>query len=219
MQMTNLKVTLEPETTLFKEEVDAIIAVVMNTIDSEPFISDIHDGSFLFYGMGDGSDEPQKIIAFDFENGPTPDYLPYSDGNCGTSSREIADAILTRDLKNPHATKSSHISYYVDSPLFLTLRATHGRFACACFGDEFSYKAMTYIYCAVAQAMACMGLEDKVLQDSCDMIFFSEADEYKDIDDLRSCVEQLYHECKLPELALWKKWHDAESENLTLFFE
>lgn len=219
MQMTNIEVTIEPRSTLFRKEIDAIIAVVTNTIVSEPCIRNFHEGSFCFYGKADGDDKVQKIIAFDFKDGPTKVFLPYAFGDCGTSSREIADTILTRDLNNPHETNGSHISYYADSPLFLSLRTTHGRFACACFGDGFSYKAMTYIYCAVAQAIACMGLEDKVLQDSVDQVFLREAKEYKNIDDLRSCIEQLFHECKLPELAAWKKWHDAENDSLTLFFE
>lgn len=221
MQMTNLKVTLEPETTLFKEEVDAIIAIVDDTIRQRAAIhgDELDEGTFLFYGIQDDSDEPQEIISFDLDKGPTKDYLPYSDGNCGIDSHEIADNILKRNLTSKCEMSSSHISYYCDSPLFLVIKTTHGRFACACFGDDFSYKDMTYVYCAVAQAIACMGLEDKVLQDSCDKIFFSEMEEYKDLGGLRDHIEELYRKCKLPELKLWKKWHDEVNSELTLFFK
>lgn len=221
MQMTNLELSLEPETTLFKEEVDAIIAVVMNTIDNEPYVRnrDIHDGSFLFYGMADDGEEPQKIIAFDFENGPTENLSPYSGGDYGNNSREIADAVLARELDDNKAKDDSVITWFCESPPFLSFRTTHGRFACACFGDRLFYKPMIHIYCAVVQAVACMGLEDTVLQDSCDKVFSSEiCTEYR-AKNLRSRVKKLFRECKLPELARWKKWHSAEDENLTLFFE
>ena len=225
MQMTNLKVTLEPESTLFKEEVDVIVAVVVDTVDNLSAEGrDLSEGSFLLYGAADVEDESEKyeiqeIISFDFDNGPSAPYRPYSDGSDGITSRNFAEKILKRDLSHSHHGSAGHISYYVDSPLFMTLKTARGRFDSACFGEEFSYRDMTYIYCAVAQAFACMGKEDKVLQDSVDSVFFREAEEYKRIGDLRDHVEELFREKKLPEIKLWKDWHDKESGNLTLFFE
>lgn len=221
MQMTNLKVTLEPETTLFKEEVDAIIAIIEDTIDRRAYDtgSNLDEGSFVLYGKKDGEDKVQEMIAFDFESGPSIDCLFYSRCFFGTGSREIAENVTKRDLTNIHDKPDSHISYFRESPLFLSLKTTSGRFACACYGRDFSYKDMTFVYCAFAQAIACMGKEDKVLQESCDHIFFSQSEEYHELGDLRDHIEELYRECALPELKLWKKWHDAESENLTLFFE
>ncbi len=41
----------------------------------------------------------------------------------------------------------------IESPAFLTLEATYGRFVCACPSYSLSNEAITYIYCVVAKAI------------------------------------------------------------------
>lgn len=216
MQMTNLKVTVEPASTLFKEEIDAIIAVVMDTVREQACIHDreVREGSFLFYAMKDGDTEPQQIIEADFEDGPDMGYHP-------GGSHDVADAILRKELLNSHREDKAAglITYFVDSPIFLTLKATYGRFVCACLSYSLSYEAMTYIYCAVAKAISCMGVEDEVLQHSCNNIFHLESFGYANSVKIEKHVQELFLKCEIPELKLWKEWHDKESGNLTLFFE
>lgn len=211
MKITNKRLELEPKSTLYKEEAEAIIAVVFKM-----FNGDISDGSFLLYGKKDGEDEPQRIISFDFGDGPSKDC--YYDGK---NSFRLARETLEQDLKNVHEGNSSHISYLCGSPLYLTMKTTHGRFNCACFVGGICSHGQIMLYCAIAQALACMGKEDKVLQESCDHIFSDETENnhQKMADTVRKYIEAMFDECTVPEIAAWKKWHDENANELTLFFE
>ena len=210
MKITNKRLELEPKSTLFKEEAEAIIATVF-----QMYRGDLKDGSFLLYGKKDDQDEPQRIIEFDFGSGPSEDCY-YN----GKNSYVLARETLVQDLKNTHIDNSSHISYFYGSPLFLSMKTTYGRFNCACFVGDMCGHGQKMTYCAVAQALACMGKEDKVLQESCDKIISTEVETGNEMANaVRTLIERIFEECTIPEIATWKKWHDDKEKDLTLFFE
>ena len=206
MTLTNQHFLLEPDSTLFKEEADAIVAVILDILKQDGH--DLTEGSFVLMGTKGTSSNSKEIIAFDFGDGPIHDFR-----DKGISSRSFARKILRRDAKNK--TGSSHVSYFVDSPLFLRLKTTNGLFSAAMFVDG----SVEDVYYALAQAIACMGKEDTVLQDSVNEIFDLESQDYPGINVLRDYVKKLFEKCELPELKAWQEWHDKNSKKLTLFFE
>lgn len=200
MNITNLKLGLVPKTTLFKEEADAIVAVVKDVI-SKSKIS-VKNGTFLLYGVKNGEREPQRLISFDFGRGPAKKFSIFE-----KDSRCLAEEILELEVRKDHSESYSGISYYFDSPPFLQLRTTYGRFICAFYAGEGLYSGMTYVYSAVAKALALLCENDEVLQKSCGDVFIREIDDEPRILELEDYVEDLFLKSKLPELAAWQKWH------------
>ena len=223
MSLSNLELHLEPETTLYKEEADVIIAIVFG-IMKEIGVCAKH-GTFLLYGVKNDSQEPQKIISFDLRRGPSAKFMR---NEKRLNSRKMAEEVLERDARSEKSTfalqdtkAKGYITYYADSPLFLSLQATHGRFTCAFYAGDGDYWDMTFVYCAVAQALAVMGKEDEVLQESCDDLFFSEVDEYTTIFIARNYVNSVFEEDVFPEIKAWRTWHDAAvaEDKLGMYFE
>ena len=213
MNPTNLSFELQPKTTLFEEEANVIVAIVKDIIEGS--VISARSGTFLLYGIKNGEHEPERLISFDLSRrGPTKKFF-WTDKN----SRELAEEVIERVAGSDYAGEPYRgvITYYVDTPLFLELWSTCGRFACAFYADKGFYSDMTYVYCAVAKALAMMRKGDEVLQESCEEIFLREIDEYTGILVLREYVERLFNECKLPEIAIWKKWHEAAIANSEVF--
>ena len=210
MKLKNVTLCLEPQTTLFKEEADAIIAVVLNVLKHDGRLPKA--GTFLLYGVEDGKQDVQKIISFSFKNGAVRNCL---ESSC--DSDELGDTILKRVAA--HMSHRTAITYYVDSPTFLELKTTYGRFLCFYYDESMCNQ--TYIYCAVAKALASMGKEDEVLQEACEYLFAVEMEDHTRIDVLAGYVDGLFTSCELPELKIWKEWHEPANNagELTLFFQ
>lgn len=207
MHLTNFTCFTEPETTLFQEEIDAITAVVAEVILMDGFHS---RGSFLLMGQADGK-AAQTLISFDFTDGAVKNY-----DQKGHSSATEAKRVLEYSARAEK--RNSHISYFVNTQLFLTLNSTAGRFLCACYSEYGGYGFQRKVYIAVATALACMGLEDAVLQESLQCLLQNEG---REVIQTSNCVREAFAALSLPELAAWHDWHEPanESGNLTLFFE
>lgn len=209
----NLQLNTEPNTTLFEQEAQALIAIVVNVLEVGNDLP--KTGTFLLYGVAD--DKPkdlQKIVSFNFKGGTLHNCI-----DSGYTSDQIGDSVLRLAATQLSKSESkTAITYYVDSPAFLKLKTTHGTFLCFFWGDNGS---STYVYCASAKAIAMMGKEDQVLQESCKYLFFTEMEDYPSIDMLDKYVEHLFEQCNLDELEEWKKWHEPAngSGELTLFFQ
>ena len=212
MNLTNLEFDLGPKVGLQKAEADAIVAVVMSTIDN--FFIPADSGTFLLYGVKNGEHEPERLISFDLGSGPTKKYF-FGDED----SRQVAMNTLEHDAKVDHSDESPHgaISYYVDTPLFLDFWADSGRFICAFFANNVRYDDMTHVYCAVVQTLALMR-RDWVSEKSCDEVFYTESRKNAGVYEVKCYVKELFEKCELPELKAWKEWHDHASAKLPCFF-
>lgn len=208
MHLTNFACFTEPKTTLFREEIDAIASIVTETIQMDGFHN---KGSFLLMGQADGR-AAQTLIRFDFEDGAVKNY-----NLKGHSSAAEAKRVLEFGARANKA--DSHISYFIDTELFLTLNTTSGRFLCACYGENAGYGFQRKVYIAVATAIAYMGKEDTVLQSSMQRLL--QNDSGRNIVQTSDYVREMFEAMALPELKAWHEWHEPANNagNLTLFFE
>ena len=209
MKIKNLEYCLEPKTTLFKEEADVIVAVVLDAIKKNHIEG--KTGTFALFGNKKEKD-PEQIISFDLEDGSSvaSRYLSNSNDYAKIALKK-AGAYTTSGCK-------------IESPLdawghsmedVLELETTYGQFLAAFFSSERDF----YVYYAIAKALTCMGKEDIVMVENANNMLLSEAKTDTGIYYLIEHVENLFENAMLPEIKAWKEWHDKEKENLKQFFE
>ena len=212
MKITNKEFHASPDT-LFKEEIDVVEAVLKNVMNG--FIHDSISGTFMLGGIKESDQLFREIMTFDFGEGPTENFN-FEEKDSRTYAREV----LALDANAIHELSIASISYYYDTPIILSAKTTYGRFNCAVFSDSIDSSLMAFIYCAIIQALACMGKEDIVLQKSCKHIFKCEKERSAyNITKLKDDIITMFRDGSLPEIATWKKWHEKSSGNLNLFFE
>ena len=212
MKLKKMKLNYYPKTVLGKEEVDVIIAVVLDTIaknrDSNP-----QSGTFMLYWIKEDEQVPQEIITFDFEKGPSQFFNLTVD-----DSHEVARNVLHHDASVSHESSGSHISYYHGSPLYLDLKTNFGRFTCAYYAEHGYYTDMTRVYCAVAQTLAELHEEDGALKNGFKKIIEVEMDKNSDLYDQYQHIRTLFYARQLPEIKAWKKWFANSAESSRLLF-
>ena len=228
MELKNYESHYEPEKTLNREEVDAIVAVVQSTIAwlslDRPGLSEaVKKGSFALVGRKDGAYEKAKpIVCFDFENGPKANYYNYEKGQY-RSSRWMIEYDAQMMNKIDAATGIIREVNYRDlgwQRRILALQTTAGCFFCSVICPN-AYE--TEIYLAVAKSIALMGKEDTVLQGSYGNLLCGHPGHYRgdEIYALDQYVQNLFSKCELPELKAWREWHEPANNagELSLFFE
>ena len=213
MKLANYEFVSGSKAGFHADEADAIVAVVLDVIDN--FGISVESGTFLLCGVKNGEHELDRLISFDFGYGPTKRFY-FSE----MDSHRMAEKTLELDAKNDHSDESPHgtISYYVDTPLFLSLWTGRGRFTCAFYAGGGRFTDMTYVYCAVAEALTLMR-EDKVLQRSRDELFYLESRKHTGVYDVKNYVDELFAECELQEIKTCKEWHNYMGIYLPQFFE
>ncbi len=225
-KFTNLQSFVEPNTTLFPQEVDVIQAIIRETL---AFLGEQPtQGTFILDGQKTGEDA-KCILRFNLEDGPG--VWQIGTNGCATTdalAERAINGILSWPKRTPYPwpdghRRSSQFSskvHHRSELRVLVLNTTYGRFlASCCFGfSENRQNRNVAILNAVAETFAQMGKEDKGLQNSVQQTRAWATSLDKDVIQL---VQQLFKECTLLELETWRNWHEPAngSGDLTLFFE
>lgn len=228
-KFTNLEIHTEPETTLFHQESNLILAVidqVLSSFDTYPT-----QGTFILDGQKRGEDA-KCLIRFNLEDGVCPPIAGFDDTSDDIATNAI-NAVLSWPAASAYGYKgepnlfgqfSSGI-YQHGRKKVLVLNATFGRFLMSYYADSgcSNCRAEAHddgnaLLLSVAETIAQMGKEDKILQKSVDSITNTTA---KNEQDAITLVERLFLEGTFPPLQVWKEWHEPANTSgaLTLFFE
>lgn len=218
---TNLETHVEPETTLFQQEVDIILAVidqVLATFDEYPT-----QGTFILDGQKMGEDA-KCILRFNLENGFC---QPMEDTSDDIVIRAIDDILVwPKYLTYGYHGEPNYFGqlpsdiYKYGRRKALVLNTTFGRFVVSFYANFVSggHEESTALLLAVAESIAQMGKEDKILQKSNQNLqwLMTNLDQ-----NAVALVRDLFHNCAHPTLKAWKEWHEPanSSGELTLFFE
>lgn len=222
-KFTNMQTFVEPETTLFQQEVDVILTVIDQTLaylNLSP-----QQGTFILDGQKMGEDA-KCILRFNWEAGAS---QPQTSER--TSDQIAADSI-DRILSWPEYLTYGYqgeAKYFglLPSDIYrygrmqvLVINTTYGRFLVSFFADftENRWDESTVVMMALAEAFAQLGKEDGVLQKSADRICRGAG---KPESEVITLIRNLFRECNLPALQTWKAWHEPAnaSGELVLFFE
>lgn len=209
--LKNFEHYVEPEIILFEQEVDVIVALVLRAIKLTK--CNISYGTFILDGQKkDG--EAQCLIRFDLPKGHLRS-MTYIDYNFALMAEDAINDIL----RSPEWQTSS--IYIANESKVLVLNTTYGRFLCSFYADFLGggHSESTNILMVVAEAIAQMGKEDTILQDSVSAIWFAEIEDNGGANTAMLFVRDAFEKCEIPELAKWKEWHIANNDNLALFFE
>lgn len=222
-KFTNIQTTVEPASTLFKEEINAIQAVIGQVFEQN---GNPTHGTFILSGQQRGHDAV-SILRFNLEEGaavvsdytvgylmqealgwPNAYHLAYGYVPQGREFGQLPSDIYWTQFDDYH----SHT---------LILNTTFGRFvACSCSEQDgrVDSEGDKKVLFAVAEAIAQMGKEDKVLQQSMNSLRSSANASEKEALIL---TLRLFDTCDLPALKAWREWHEPVNANgeLTLFFE
>lgn len=239
IEFKNLECNAEPETTMFQQEIDVLLAVIRETLDV--IAPQAAKGTFILDGQKFGEDA-KCILRFNLPGGTYyRNFFRIQERSSDMLAEDAIDELLAlprksryvsdkpdlkRHITSKQATSGNPVSsgIYQDGELkVLVLNAVHGRFLVSCYLENHDDEAEALLY-AVAQAILQMGLEDKVLQSFGQQIVAAgECSERKEFFvEAFVTVTDLFHRCEAPEeLQAWKAWHEPANAagQLTLFFE
>lgn len=228
-KFTNLEVHLEPETTLFQQEVDVILAIidqVLSNLEQYPT-----KGTFILDGQKMG-EKAYNIVRFNLQDG----YSTYH--RYGRNSDRAAEESINEILSYPSSMNrySTNPGYYWksfgllpsgfyqcdDMPQLrvVVINASFGRFIASFYGDP--YDADTDCLTALAEALAQLCKEDKVLRRSVDDIVSDSVKRRDDGAEVAAAIaSKMFDSCDHPALKAWRDWHESATKagELTLFFE
>ncbi len=211
MNLKNVVINVQPSTALYREEIEALLEVLDKVFYR---IGTPKHGTFLLWGVADGSYDVHKFISFDFEKGHKKHFLGQDE-----DSRTMAEWILSQDAMREEVGYSAVTNMY-NSPYYLSINSTFGRFTCAFFEDNGSFAEQLLVYTAVAKALAIMGgSEDHTLQEGFEKILMDEWEDNRGIITVSDYVEELLDESSSEKLALWKDRFGEDGEDRCLFFE
>lgn len=224
-QFKNLVCHNEPETTLFPQETDLLVELLQGVL--ERIAPRTTRGTFILDGQKYG-EEAKCILRFNLLDGIY--HCRVSDTGWNTSDQLAENAIneilapsnslCRRDSDGCGLQSGIHRKKEL---MALALNTTHGRFLASCYlKDDDKGTAAELVLCAVAQAIAAMGKEDIILQESSQRI--SEACQKAAVPDYakaHQCIEDAFQVGSGLAMMLWKLWHEPANANgeLTLFFE
>lgn len=228
-EFTNMEMHLEPETTLYQQEVDVVMAVIDRVLSNSVIKKYPTKGTFILDGQKMGK-KAYNIIRFNFQNGYSTHQL------CGKNSDEMAEKSIDEILSYP--SPESYYYFRSDSENFgllpsgwyrhkngeplraMVINASFGRFI-ASFYDG-AYGSEIECLSAIAETLAQLGKEDKVLRRSVNDIM-AERDKEIDFNSVAAVgmVEHMFETCEHPTLKAWKEWHDSAiaANELKYFFE
>lgn len=215
--LDNLTCYPEPETTLFQQEIDVILALVCAAISSisSTKVSNIK-GTLVLDGQKNGGDA-KCILRFNLPAGKG----VYRHQNYSVDSGSLANYAIDKEISYEVWSKSG--IYWVKTLEYLALNATSGRFLCSFFVQNASgidFVTMSNVLLLVSEIFSHLGKEDRILQQSVDTVWYTEFEDNEDGISIRQFVREAFEKCELPELAAWKAWHNkANQGDLTLFFE
>lgn len=234
-QFKNLVSHCEPETTLFRQEIDLLVELIQGVL--EKVAPRTTRGTFILDGQKYG-EEAKCILRFNLLDG----IYHCRAGDTGwNTSDQLAEKAIDEMLAIPgisryinggfpvqHQISNSERNmqngvYREDELMVLIVNATHGRFLASCYlKDDDNGAAAELVLCAVAQAIAAMGKEDITLQRSDSSIF--DTCQRCAVDgclEIRQHIENTFQVGSGLAMMAWRAWHEPANANgeLTLFFE
>lgn len=222
---TNLEVHLEPETTLFQPEVDVIQAVIEQALAN--LKHPVKQGTFILDGQVMGKREgAYNIMRFNLQDGRLM--------LLGQNSDKMAEEAINYILHYPRKGQQYDIcpeyywstfgllpsGFYYDECeqlVAMVVNASFGRFVASYYGGETAswfYRDSRFVLAALAETLAQLCKEDKVLQRSVGELMLKEPD-------AAILVKRMFDTCTHPALKAWRDWHESATKagELTLFFE
>ena len=195
-KVKKLEVNASPDSVLTNEEIDVVLAVLINVLETEASIP--QKGTFILACQRDNSNL-RKIIAFDFPGGEKKNFL------CtGRGSRIMADNAVHDGSFCGKRRDDSAIRFIFDAPYYLSLEATNGRFLASFLADNGDDWTQKTAYLTIAKALAMIGSIDEPLQGSCNTTFWSENRHRNKVLTLSNYIEDLFKTETLPEITVWK---------------
>lgn len=127
--------------------------------------------------------ESKRIVSFEFEDGVKKNFLCQ-----GRDSRVMAEEIIGYASAMSKNTSSAIASFY-NSPYYLLLEATGGRFSAVYFADSGAYTYQYVVLCTIAKALTLVYPNDDELQRSWARTF-TDAAGYIGVGNLSSIIER-----------------------------
>lgn len=224
------------EQTLFQPEIDVILAVLEETLTA---VYDEHvprQGSLILDGQKFG-EEAKCIARLNFMRGDVRyDYAFGSDISSDVITAQSINVIIGWPRSSAYVAEPlpSYFGllptgiYSLDrgqqpSLIVLVLNTTFGRFLASCrtgliHGNCYLNADFT-AFATLAETFRQLGKEDLVLQKHSEGLI-TELCNQTDCDRAIIIVRQLFSDCSLPALQVWKAWHEPanQSGELPLFF-
>ncbi|MDR1300591.1 MAG: hypothetical protein LBK50_02690 [Candidatus Nomurabacteria bacterium] len=229
LEITNLERHVAPETTMFPQEADVIVRIIIELIKND---GGVDKGTFILDGQKNGR-EAKCLVRFNLKNGVSTHTFKRIHEK---TSEQLAEESIDYAIAYPRP-ESRHVRLELmgDKKMksgvwqdgehkVLVLNTTAGRFLCSWFAnykDGVGREKSTQPLMTVSEAIAQMSKEDTILQESNDTIWFGRSQNQPELIELRQWVAELFERCTLSELRAWKKWHEPASKSgkLKLFFK
>lgn len=223
----NIEQHVEPETTLFEQEINAILAVIAKI--GENFAQSPRRGTIILDGQKYG-DKAKLLIKANYPGGTYQRrfFRIYQYDSDEMAARSINEVLKWPDPDSRYAhlfkQELPQSGIYRDGELLvLILNAKYGRFLCSIkaeteVGEELHDEAKYLLY-AMTECFAQMMQEDEILQESAKRIFLSS--ERFQIACAVDEVDEMFVHCTEPSLQTWRAWHEPANAagELTLCFQ
>jgi len=225
-KLRNFECRVEPDATLFKQEVDVIVEVIEEVMKG--FVENTNRGTCIIDGQKYGEDA-DLLIRFNLSDGSYTSQFPYKNSMTSDEMAEeaINNALIYPNQSSRYAKRYSKTSdtkmesgVYEDEELkVFVLNATYGRFLISFYAKYNDNYYNTAVATAISEALAWMSKEDPILQKSAGIVMSQTNLRRAKIID--SVVKELFKSCRLPALIAWKEWHEPanNSGELELFFK
>lgn len=179
------------DSTLFEEEIDAIMAILKD------ILSDFSgNGAFILTSQRNGYTHEERILSFQV-------------GKADEEMKKLEKAVK-KTLKGVY--DDSCIKWVNNEPI-LVLNASYGRFICGFFGNDPEWDVA--VLAATAKTLTKLSSLDGCLLGSYREIPWAEAADELPI--VTNRVSDIFLHHRLPAIKAWEKWHKFNQE-LELFF-
>ena len=185
------------EDTLFKEELDVVLAVMFHVFGK----NSPNKGTFVLAGQRHG-EKIHKIVEFNFKGGKQKNFIGQDRDSEIMASNCLWDASLCGSNPGENA-----ITHMFNSPQIMSLETTHGRFLAAFFADSGTFSMQETVYRAIAKTIAMLGRDDEVLQKSCSATLATDAK-------MDSYIRFLFETKNLPAIKTWSAWRDSAKNRI-----
>ena len=180
----NYKQYVAPNSELTVKELKKLLSCLDAVFEHEDFHP--KKGTFILEHQIYDDDETRRIVEFEFEGGKKRNFLSQ-----GRNSRVMAEEIVSSAAtysKNP----GSAIRYGLNTPLFMSLETTDGRFNAVFFADNGTYEGQIIVYCTLVKALSLIIPDDETLQTAWEKTFVVESDYFLGLRRLSEFIENYY---------------------------
>jgi hypothetical protein len=180
----NYKQQVAPNSELTANELKKVLSCLDAVFERE----DIYPkkGTFILEHQVYDDNETKRIVEFEFEGGKKKNFLSQ-----GRDSRIMAENMIS-DASTYSKNPGSAVRYGSDTPLFMSLETTDGRFNAVFFADSGTYESQIIVYCTLAKALSLIIPEDETLQEAWEKTLLVESDYYHGLRPLSDFIEKRF---------------------------